>query len=152
MFTLEEKKELRSLFWRKFKTYSNKRKLKANKSGKWIMDNTGIKQLKLKFHFDENLAWAGIEIDTNNLDKKIDLFDKLEKLKTILSEAIPHELKWELDEEKSTNKMVSRVYTTLNGVNIYNPTCWNQVFKFLYDTMDPIEDVFLEYLDFIKYQ
>lgn len=152
MFTFEEKKELRKLFWNKFKTYSNKRKLKAGKSGKWIMDNTGIKQLKLKFDFDEEHAWAGLEIDSNNLDKRIDLFDKLEKLKSILTEAVPNELFWELEQEKSPNKTVSRVYACINGVNIYNQNNWREVFQFLYNTMDPIEDVFLEYFDFIKYQ
>lgn len=152
MFTIEEKKELRNQFWNKFKSYSNKRKLKDKKTGKWIMDNTGIKQLKLKFHCDEQLAWAGIEIDSNNMDKRIDLFDKLEKLKTILTEAVPHELIWELEEEKAINKSVSRVYAIKQGVNIYDQNSWKKIFAYLYSVMDPIEDVFQEYFDFIKYQ
>ena len=152
MFTKEEKKELRKLFWNKFKTYSNKRKLKAGKPGKWMMDNTSIKQLKLKFHFDETHAWAGLEIDTNNLDKRIELFDKLEKLRAILCERVPHELIWDLETEKNIDKTVSRVYAAKHDVNVYNQACWKDVFSFLYEVMDPIEDVFKEFVDYLKYQ
>ncbi|HBH49664.1 MAG TPA: hypothetical protein DDX98_13540 [Bacteroidales bacterium] len=152
MFTREEKKQLRMEYWNRFKTYSNRRKLKKNKPGKWIMEETGIKQLKLKFHFDETHAWAGIEIDTRNLDKRIELFDKLEKLKSVLTNRLPHQLHWELEKAKTENKSVSRIFAELADVNIYHRQCWKQVNDFLYEVMDPIEDIFKEYFDFIKYQ
>lgn len=152
MLSIEEKKNLRIEFWSKFKAYSNNRKLKAGKSGKWITDKTGIKQLKLKFHIDEEHAWAGIEIDSRNLDKRIDLFDKLEKLKTILTNAVPFDLKWELEEKITDKKSVSRIYAQLNNVSIYNKAIWKEASNFLYRVMDPIEDIFREYFDFLKYQ
>lgn len=151
MYTRDEKKNLRKTYWLQFKTYSNKRKLKAGKPGKWIMDNTSIKQLRLKFHFDTEIAWAGIEVDTKNLDKRIDLFDKFEKLKAILEKAVPNELTWELEEEITETKTVSRIYAKKGNVNIYNKEDWKLVNIFLYEVMDPIEDVFREYLDFLKY-
>ncbi len=151
MYSKEDKKTIRKKYWSQFKVYSNKRKLKAGKPGKWIMNNTGIKHLKLKFHFDTELAWAGIEIDTKNLDKRIDLFDKFEKLKTILSNSIPVQLIWELDKDISEIKSVSRIYTEKKDVNIYNIDNWKDVNKFLYEVMDPIEDVFREYEDFFKF-
>ncbi len=152
MFTIEEKKKIREEFWIKFKSYSNGRKIKSGKSGKWIMDQTDIKQLKLKFHFNETHAWAGIVIDTLNIDKRVDLFDKLEKLKTILKEAVPYKLIWELEFPISHNKTVSIVYSNIDNVSIYNKSCWKKVQTFLYEVMTPIEDVFLEYKDYIKYQ
>ena len=152
MFTIEEKKQLRKAYWSQFKSYSNKRKLKAGKSGKWIMDQTGIKQLKLKFHFDEQIAWAGIEIDTRNLNKRIDLFDKLEKLKTVLHEAVPDNLIWDLESEISKTKTVSRIFAQQSEVNIYNKNCWRNVNDFLYRVMAPIEEIFTEYFDYLKYQ
>lgn len=151
MFSKEEKRSLRNDFWLQFKSYSNKRKLKAGKPGRWIMDKTGIKGLSLKFHLDEEYAWAGIEIDTKSLDKKITLFDKFEKLKTIISSAVPVELIWELEEHVSESKSVSRIYVQSNDYNIYDTKCWKSANKFFYDLMDPIEDVFIEYHDYIKY-
>jgi hypothetical protein len=151
MFTTEQKKTLREEFWQEFKVYSNQRKLKSGKPGKWIMNDTGIKQLILKFHFDEEKAFAGIEINTRNVDKRIDLFDKLEKLKTILTKAVPYSLCWELESSSEGIQSISRVYSILENVSIYDKNCWKKVFKFLFDIMEPVEVIFLEYKDFLKY-
>jgi hypothetical protein len=151
MLTSSEKKVIREEFWSEFKTYSNLRKLKMHKSGKWIMNDTNIKQLSLKFHFDENIAIAGIEIETHNVDKRILLFDKLEKLKSLLVSKVPYPLVWELEKNILGKSSSSLVYVVINDVSIYNKNCWKKVFKFLFEVMDPIEDIFREYYDFLKY-
>lgn len=151
MFTSDEKKLIREEFWSKFKAYSNRLKLKENKPGKWIMNDTGIKQLKLKFHFDDTHAFAGLEIDTRNLDKRIDIYDKLEKLKTILEQAIPFPLEWNLEVHIADRKTVSRIIAIKENVSIYNRDSWPETCKFLYDVMNPLEQVFAEYKDFLKY-
>lgn len=115
------------------------------------MEATGIKQLKLKFHFDTEIAWTGIEIDTRNLDKRIELFDKFEKLKTILDDAVPEPLIWDLEVKVTELKTVSRIYAVKKDVNIYDKSCWKIVNSFLYSIMAPIEDVYREYYDFLKY-
>lgn len=150
MYTKDEKKSLRQKFWGQFKKYSKKRKLIRGKPAKWIMNDTGIKQLKLKFHFDENHAFAGFEIETMNLDKRIELYDKLEKLKTVISNAVPVDLQWLLEVPLTDKKTVSRIIAVLPDVNIYNTSHWNTVNQFLYNVMEPIEDLFLEYKDFLK--
>lgn len=152
MYSSEEKKQLRHKFWDQFKAFSNKRKLRAGKKGKWILDQTGIRQIKMKFHFDETHAWAGLEIDTRNLDKRIELYEKLEQLKNILQKTVPFDLHWELEVETMPGKTVSRVCMLKEGLNIYNQDCWREVSVFLYEAMDPLEEVIMEYADFIKYQ
>jgi hypothetical protein len=151
MFNQEEKKQIRKKFWEQFKSYSDKRKKKLGNLFKWTMNNTSIKQLKLKFHFDSQIAFAGFEIETRNLDKRIELFDKLEKLKSILEGALPYPLKWDLDTPASGGKTVSRVVAVKTDVNIYNQKCWPDVNQFLFDVMYPIEILFKEYIDFLKY-
>jgi hypothetical protein len=152
MYTKEEKKSLRQKFWEQFKIYSKKRKLKRRKPAKWIMNDTGIRQLKLKFHFDEKQAFAGFEIETRNLDKRIELYDKLEKLKTTITNAVPVDLEWILEVPITDKKTVSRIVAVLPDVNIYNTSHWNTVNQFLYNVMEPIEKIFLDYKDFLKYE
>ncbi len=151
MFTKEQKKQIRQRFWNQFKSFSGKRKVKKGKPGKWIMNDTSIPQLKLKFHFDEQRAFAGFEVETRNLDKRIELFDKLEKLKSIIESAVEHKILWDLEAEVSGGKTVSRVIAELTGVNIYNENDWEKVNLFLYEVMEPIEDIFIEYSDILKY-
>ena len=150
MFSKEEKKELRTEFWNRFKHYSTKRRNKLGIKGKWMLENTGIKQVKLKFEFNTEVAWSGISINTRNLDKRIDLWEKFESLKTVLEQECEHPLIWEFDYKLIGDKSISLIYSQMEAVNIYDKTCWRQVSNFLYTTMLPLERILVEYTDFIK--
>ncbi len=151
MFSKEEKKEMRVEYWDKFNLLTGKRRLRSRRKAKWMLEHTGIKQVKLKFHFDETHALVGIDVDTANMDKRVDLFDKLEKLKTLLEKAMGHPMIWELDYETETGKKLSRVYCRLDNVNIFDRDCWGDVAQFMYDNMRRLEDFFIEYRDYLKY-
>ena len=151
MLTKEEVKQTRLLFWSEFDNYSTRKKKKLRKPVKWIMNNTGIKQLKLKFDIDEKRALVGIDVETRNLDKRIDVFGKLERLKTILETAMGQSLTWELDHSLPTGKSISRAYVYLDGVSIYKKDNWPGIFDFFYKNMTLLEKVFEEYKDYLKY-
>lgn len=151
MYAKDELKNTREEFWNEFKSWSGGKRIKAGKHGKWIMNDTGIKQLKLKFHFDDKIALAGIEIDTRNLDKRIELWDKLEKTKKLLEEKLSGQLFWEMEYLLEVNKTVSRVYCRIENVSIYDRPCWKRVNDFFFSKMTGFEDFFLEYKDYFKY-
>lgn len=151
MYSQEEKKAIKREYWEIFNELSAKRRAKARRKPKWLLDHTGIKQLRLKFHFDETHAIVGIDVDTTDLDKRVDLFDKLEKLKTLLEKAMGQEMIWDLEHEIENGKMISRVYCRLNNVNIYDKDCWGDVAEFMYLNMRRLEDFFIEYRDYLKY-
>jgi hypothetical protein len=150
MYSQEEEKRLRLEFWDRFENYSAVRRRQKGKPSKFMMNKTGIKQLKLKFHFDTTHALVGIDIETRNLDKRIELFGKLEELASILENSIGSSLTWELEHILPTGKSISRVSTIKSEVNIYNRECWPEVFPFLYKNMMKFESFFEEYRDFIR--
>jgi len=150
MYSKEEAKNIRLEFWNRFKGYSEIRRRQKGKKARWIMNNTGIKPLKLKFEFDENKASVGIDIETNSFDRRIDLFDRLEKLKPRLEESVGEPMKWELDYIMPTGKSISRVSLEKEDVTIYNKDCWPEVFSFLFKKMMKIEAFYEEYRDYIK--
>ena len=151
MYSREDSKNIREKFWNGFKSWSGRKRTRLGKPGRWMMNDTGMRQVRLKFHFDENTALAGIEIDTKNLDKRIELWEKFESLKNLFVEKCPFESAWELEYPLTDNKTVSRIYDQLLNVSIYNPECWKQVNDFLYSRMLFFEDFFTEYRDFLKY-
>jgi Domain of unknown function (DUF4268) len=151
MYTKEESKNIRLEFWKRFKDYSALRRRQKGKPANWIMNNTGIKQLKLKFEFDENQAVVGIDIETRNTDKRIELYDKLEKLKKILEEKLNQDLIWELDYIQPSGKSISRVCLKKKGVNIYEKETWAEVFPFFYKNMIKLEDFYEEFRDMLKH-
>lgn len=151
MYSKEVSKKIRLQYWNRFKSWSGRKRIKQGKKGRWMMNDTGMKQLKLKFHFDEQIAQACIEVDTKNLDKRIEIWEKLESLRSILEKKAAFQLQWALDYQLDNGKTVSRVYDQMNNVNIYNNECWKTVNDFLFSRMSVLEEFYIEYRDYIKY-
>ena len=150
MYSKEEAKQIRVEFWDQFRDYTNKRRKNKGRTGKWIMNRTGINAINLKFHFDQSTALVGIDVETKNMDTRIAMFEKLETLKKQINKALGENTKWELEYIRENSKSISRVYTEIDNVDIFDKTCWNRVNMFFFDRMTALEDMFLEYKDYIK--
>jgi hypothetical protein len=151
MYSREEAKELRVAFWNEFRDFTNKRRKGKGRTGKWILDKTGINALNLRFHFDEHHALVGIDIETRNLDKRLEMYEKLESTRNQINKALGENTTWELDYTRENDKSVSRIYTAIEGVNILDRKSWNRVNMFFFDRMTALEDYFLEYKDYLRY-
>jgi hypothetical protein len=150
MYTKEEAKEIRTEYWNQFRDYTNKRRMNKGRTGKWIMDKTGIGAINLKFHFDHKCALVGIDVETKNPERRIEYYEKLETLKSQINKALGENSKWEPEYIRENNKTISRIYTEIVDVDIFNKTSWNRVNMFFFDRMSALEDMFLEYTDYIK--
>lgn len=151
MYSKEEAKQLREDFWEGFRRYTLPRKKKKRLPPKWVMDKTGINALALRFSMEHHAAMVSIDIETKSMDKRLELYEKLEAVKKLLQEAMGQELNWELDFLRENSKSVSRIYTILEDVDIYDRGCWGDVYKFFYRDMVKMEAFFEEYRDYLKY-
>ena len=150
MYSTYEKKQIREEFWNRFRDYSAIRRRQKGKPAKWIMNNTGIRALKLKFEFEGTKASVGLDIETRNLDRRLELMDKFESLKTILHQAVGQEMNWELEHTLENGKSISRICLELDDVDIYDRDCWQTVFPFFYKNMMKLEAFYEEYRDVLK--
>lgn len=150
MFSREDSKNLRLEFWERFKKYSALRRRQKGLPSNWIMNRTGISQLKLKFEFDTTRAIVGIDVESRNMDKRLELFGKLEEFKTILHSQMGEEMIWDLDYLLENQKSISRVYMQIENVNIYEKEDWPVVFPFFYKNMMKLEIFFNEFKDVLK--
>jgi hypothetical protein len=151
MFSKEEAKKLREEFWDQFNRMSSGKRARKKLPGNWMLDQTGIKALNLRFHVDREVAQVGIDLETRNMDKRIELFEKLESLKKLLEEAMESPLLWELEYIRENGKSVSRIYLQMEGVDIYKQDTWSEAHKFMFANMMKLETFFLEYRDILKY-
>lgn len=111
MFSREESKKIRQEFWTGFgKEYPQK----------WIMYNTKMKEIQLKFTFDRKYAMVSMDISDEDELVREYYFEKLESLKNILQTEYLSEIIFDKDYEFPEGKIVSRVYTKLDNVSIYN--------------------------------
>ena len=94
MFTKNEAKLLRQEFWTSFgKSFPTE----------WVLYNTNVKGLSFKFHFDTKKALVALDLE-DDLDNRINYWEKLESLKSILRDEYLPDVVFE--EESSTKSGV----------------------------------------------
>ena len=141
MFSKEKSKRLRQDFWIAFgKSYPRK----------WILYDTKIKGLALKFHFDLKYAMVSIDIEHHDLETRIILWDKLLSLQSILKDDFISEVQFIDSFILANQKEISRVYVEKKGVSIHNKNTWRETMMFLNNTMEKFEAFFVEYRDIIS--
>ncbi len=141
MYSKEEAKKVRKQFWIFFaKRYPRK----------WLLYNTGIKDVTLKFDFTNGYALVAIDSESNDEIDKAYYYEKLLSLKSLLLEEVSPNLIFDDEYLLDSRKVISRVYIRLEGVKINNKNDWPKVFDFLYEYMSKLELFYLEYQDFIK--
>lgn len=151
MFSKEEAKALRMEFWDRFKTFSTRRRTRKKLPGNWLLIQTGIKALNLRFYVDRKVAQVGIDVETRNMEKRLELYEKLESVKKVLEEAMQEPMIWEIEYIRENGKSVSRVYLQIDGVDIYDPDTWPKAHRFMYEKMMLLEAFYREYRDYFKY-
>lgn len=141
MFSREESKAIRQEFWVSFgKSFPRK----------WLLYNTKIKGLSFKFYFDTKKALVALDLE-DDLENRINCWEKLVSLKSILHEDFLPEAIFEEVYYLENGKEISRIYVTIpNKVSIHNKNTWQEVMLFFNKKMDAFEKFFYEYKDVIK--
>ncbi|TVZ59260.1 uncharacterized protein DUF4268 [Flavobacteriaceae bacterium MAR_2010_105] len=141
MFSKEESRRLREDFWISFgKSFPRK----------WILYDTKIKGFSFKFHFDTKTALVALDLE-DDLENRINCWEKLLSLKSILREDYLPEALFEDTYMLENGKELSRIYVPLEGkVSIHNKATWQEVMVFFNTTMSLFEDFFRDYEAILK--
>ncbi len=141
MFSKEQSKQIRQEFWTTFgKEYPRK----------WLLYNTKIKDLSLKFTFTTKLAQVSIDIENNDHDIRAYYYDKFVSLQNILTSEFIDSIIFDNSYELENGKTISRVYIELKNVSIHNRNTWKEVMDFFNENMLKLESFFIEYKDVIN--
>ncbi len=140
MFSKEESKKIREAFWISFgKEYPRK----------WLLYNTKIKDLTLKFTFTTKKAQVSIDIEPYDEIVRAYYYDKLLRLKNIITAEYIEEIMYTEHYKLDNGKIISRIYVELQEVSIHNKNTWKQTMFFLNNHMAMLEAFFIAYKDFI---
>ncbi|WP_438423977.1 DUF4268 domain-containing protein [Aquimarina macrocephali] len=141
MFSKSESKQIRQEFWTSFgKGYPRK----------WLLYNTKIKDVTLKFTFTTKKAQVSIDIEPYDEIIKAYYYDKLISLKNILTTEFLEDIIYEQFYELDNGKIVSRIYVEIDNVSIHNKSTWEETMVFLSKNMDKLEEFFLGYKEYIS--
>ncbi len=141
MYSREESKKIREAFWTGFgKHYPRK----------WLLYNTRIKGLSLRFSFTRKAAAVSLDLECNDELMRDYYWEKLVSLRNILLEEYLPGAVYEPHYTLENAKVISRIYIEKAGVNIHNQKDWAGVQQRLYEHMEKLEGFFKTYRDFIE--
>ncbi|MDX1271770.1 DUF4268 domain-containing protein [Bizionia paragorgiae] len=141
MFSKEDSRKLREEFWISYgKSFPRK----------WILYDTKIKGFSFKFHFDNKSAAVFLDLE-DDLENRINCWEKLVALKAILTSEYLPEAIYEEEYFLDNGKEISRISVHLDDkVSIHNKNSWQHVMLFFNEKMGAFEDFFTEYEDYLK--
>ncbi len=141
MYSKEESLKIKKEFWTAFADAYPR---------KWILYDTKIKDFSFKFYVDNKKAQVLIDIEPKDDEKRKIYFEKIESLKTILTEEYVSELIFDRNYHLETGKIISRIWIEKLGISLNNKDTWPAIFDFFYDNMDALERFYYENEDYIK--
>lgn len=142
MFSKEVAKELKKEFWIQFsKDYPKK----------WLLHNTKIKDVALKFIVDNKKVGVAFSIENKDDDKRKIYFEKLLSLKNIIIDEYFPEIFFEENVYlPESNRYISNMHVSLENVTLHNKNHWKEIFNFFNENMIKMENFFYEYENYIK--
>ena len=141
MYSKEENQKLKREFWVAFSEKYPR---------KWVLYDTKIKDFSFKFYVENTKAQVLIDIEHRNEIKRIQYFEKLESLKTILEEEFVSDLVFERNYNLENGKTISRIWVEKLNVSVSNRKYWDDIFTFFNEKMSALELFYLEYDEYIK--
>ncbi len=141
MYSKEENQRLKREFWIAF----------AEKyPRKWVLYDTKIKDFSFKFYVENTKAQVLIDIEHRNEYKRLQYFEKMEALRSILETEYISGLVFEKNFTLDSGKTISRIWVEQSQVSVSNRKYWDVIFDFFFEKMDALEMFYLEYDAIIK--
>lgn len=150
MYNREEAKQLRKNFWITFGRRCEVHPVLMHRKKKWMLYDTRIAGIDLKFEIDRFEAWVMIEVNAKAEDRRLLIFETLAKYKVLLEDGFENGLEWELCYTRESGEEVCRIYVMQNGFDIHRQNQWPDIYNFFIDNMLVLERNFLEIRDLLE--
>ncbi len=144
MFTKEEKKALVQKFWSQFDDYCDTIPELGWRKKKWILYDTKISHVDLKFDLGLNYALVALEINHRSEDRRLKIYELVERYRLLLEQGFGDGLTWDFNYLNSTNQEVCRIYVEKKQVNFQKISDWPVIYDFLAQNMLQLQENFLE--------
>ncbi len=149
MYTREEEKQLKKDFWNGFDAFcENLPRFKYRKK-KWILYNTKVKGVEMKFDAARDGAYVILELNHRNRERRMRMLQILRTQQSVFDQYLPDAV-WQENYEKPCGTIVSRVYRKQDGLDIHRREDWPEFYVFLSKEMNHLERVFRETKEFLE--
>ena len=150
MYTKEELKELKRNFWTGFDDYCKTHNIFDKKQKNWLLYNTKLKNVELKFDANRDGAFVILELNHRNESKRLETFERFELYKTQLEREITIPVIWEPFYIRDSGQNVSRIYCYQPQLDIHRTAHWPQFYAFMAENMRKLQKNFLSIRENIR--
>ena len=137
-------------FWAEFDEYGDTVPDLAWRKKKWILHDTGISHIDLKFDVCHDFAMVALEINRKSENRRLRVYELVERYRILLEEGFVNGLTWDYCYLNSNNQEVCRIYIEKQGVNLYKIADWDVIIPFLAENMLILQDNFLGIQEALK--
>jgi len=150
MCSKDEAKLLRKEFWIVFARRCEIVPELRHRKKKWVLYDTGLSGIDLKFDVTRNEAIVMIEINNRKEDRRLEVYEILQKYRILLEEGFAEPLVWDFCYTRESGQEVCRIYKSLPNVDFHRQNQWPDIFNFLIDNMLILENNLMEIKDALE--
>ncbi|TWR31474.1 DUF4268 domain-containing protein [Mucilaginibacter pallidiroseus] len=130
MYSKDQASQIRQSFWTAFGQYMSPVLSAEGLRTNWINYKTGVKHISFRMQADNKIAQISIDLSHPDTELQELFFDQLQSYKTLLHATLGEEWNWQLHCHDEFGKTISRVYTSLPSVSVYQQENWPQLISF----------------------
>jgi hypothetical protein len=142
MYTKDELKQLKKEFWEGFGIYCSEVPAMKKRKSKFMLYNTKMKGVELKFDATRDGAYVILEINHSDTTKRFELYEKFETYKSIMEKQFPSGLIWNFAYIRECGTEVCRIYSHKHSIDIHRRIQWMEFYKFMVEEMLKLEKAF----------
>jgi len=142
MYSKEELKQLKKEFWEGFGTYCSMIPALKRRKSKFMLYNTKMKGVELKFDATRTGASVILEINLSDKKQRLEKYDQFLQYKSTMEKQFPNGLIWKSDYIRECGTEVSRIYTEKNAIDLHRRLQWMDFYLFMSTEMLKLERAF----------
>lgn len=140
MYTKEELSRQRQAFWTAFGLYMRPVPGADGEKVNWVNYKTGVPGIYFRMDAWNGEARIDIELVHTDLATQRTVFDRLIALKAALHGAVGEEWQWQPMMQDESGRIISRVGTSLRGVQISNTEDWPRLISFFKERIVALDE------------
>lgn len=150
MYKRDELKQLKREFWESFAAFCEVQPYLRTRKKIWILYNTKVKGVELKFDANRNGAFVILEVNHRSDESRKEMFERIGWYKENIEKDLSEELIWMEDFKRDSGEIVSRIYTQQLGLDLHRREDWGDFFQFMASKMYILEKNFLEISEYLR--
>ncbi len=140
MYSKDQASQLKQAFWTAFGQYMGPVMSADGLRTNWINYKTGVKHIYFKMQADNKLASIAIEISHPDAELQELFFEQFATYKAMLHNTLEEEWEWQLHTTDEYGKTISRIYTELKPVSIFQKEDWPKLISFFKPRMIALDE------------